>query len=198
MSIWFFVMLIVAGVLVLGPISMLRPSASQRRKEQLRVRAHARGIRFTMRRLPALKTDTEQRLAMPVYYLPPKTTAIDVPEWILMRTPYEHEGNFHRDWAWQTPVRPNERVSTLLKIYLPRLPQSVAAISHGPLGICVFWSEKAVSEKTGSEKVDLERVGSQKEDLEKEAIEILDLLIEMLIELNSQLESDLPEQVLID
>lgn len=155
MSIWFFIMLIVAFALVLGPISMLRPNPAQKRKEQLRLYASKQGLRFSMRRLPALKTDTDQPMAIPIYYLPPQSKILDVPEWILMRTRYVHEGNFYLEWDWQSTVRPKDTTCTLLKAYLPQLPESVSAISFGGLGSCVFWSEK-------------------------EGVEMLDLLIEML------------------
>jgi len=159
MSIWFFIMLIVACALVLGPISMLRPNPSQKRKEQLRLYASKKGLRFSMRRLPALKTDTDQPMATPVYYLPPQSKPPEIPEWILMRTRYAHEGNFYLEWDWQSTVRPTDITCSLLKTYLPQLPESVSAISHGGLGICVFWSEK-------------------------EDVEMLDLLIEMLNKLH--------------
>ena len=57
MSIWFFIILILAFAIVLGPISMLRPNPAQKRKEQLRLHASKQGVRFSIRRLPALKTD---------------------------------------------------------------------------------------------------------------------------------------------
>lgn len=150
MSIWFFILLIVACALVLGPISMLRPNPAQKRKEQLRLYATKKGLRFNMRRLPALKTDTDQPAVTPIYYFPPQSTSREVSEWILMRTRYEHEGNFYSEWDWQTDTRPSDATCTLLKTYLPRLPESVLAISHGGLGVCAFWTEKE-----GEETVDL-------------------------------------------
>lgn len=158
MSIWFFIILIVACAMVLGPISMLRPSPALRRKEQLRLHASGKGLRFSMRQLPALKTDMEQPTAMPVYYLAPQPETLEAPEWILMRTKYAHEGNFYSEWDWQSAVRPGDSTCALLKTYLPQLPESVLAISRGGLGICVFWTEK-------------------------EGVETLDLLISMLSKL---------------
>jgi hypothetical protein len=159
MSIWFFIILIVACAMVLGPISMLRPNPAQQRKEQLRLYASKKGLRFSMRRLPALKTDMDQPMAMPVYYLPPQPKTTEAPEWILMHTSYAHEGNFYSEWDWQSDAHPGDATCTLLKTYLPQLPASVSAISHGGLGICVFWTEK-------------------------EGVETLDLLIEMLTKLH--------------
>ncbi len=146
MNIWFFIILIVAFAIVIGPITMLRPNPAQRRKEQLRSHARAQGLHFSMRRLPALKTDMEPPPLMPVYYLLSGSKSRDVPEWIIMRTSYAHEGNFYLEWDWQTDVRPSEAVCDLLKRYIPTLPASVPAITHGNLGICVFWSEKEDTE----------------------------------------------------
>lgn len=159
MNIWFFIILILAFAMVIGPIAMLRPNPAQQRKEQLRLHASKRGVRFSMRRLPVLKTDVDQPATMPVYYLPPPPKVREVPEWILMRTTYAHEGNFYQEWDWQTDVRPSDATCSLLRTYLPQLPASVSAISGGNSGISVFW-------------------------LEKEGVEILDLLIEMLAKLH--------------
>lgn len=150
MSIWFFILLIVVCGMVVGPISMLRPNPAQRRKEQLRSYASKKGLRVSMRQLPTLKTDMDQPAVTPVYYFPLQPGTLEVAEWILMRTRYVHEGNFYAEWDWQTDARPGDTTCTLLKSYLPRLPESVLAISRGRLGVCVFWTEKE-----GDETVDL-------------------------------------------
>lgn len=159
MSIWFFILLGIACALVLGPIATLRPNPAQRRKEQLRLRASTKGLRFSMRRLPALKTDPDQPIALPVYYFPPHSNTLDAEEWILMRTHYAHESNFYAEWDWQSNVRPDDTICELLRIYLPQLPASILAVSHGNLGTCVFW-------------------------LEKEGEETLDLLVDLLTKLH--------------
>jgi hypothetical protein len=159
MNIWFFVIVLVALAMVIGPISMLRPSPAQRRREQLRLYAANQGLRMSMRRLPALKTDMDQAELTPVYYLPPSVKTLATVEWILRRTSYAHEGNFYQEWDWQGNQRPPETVMSLLKEYLPKLPLSASAITHENMGTCVFWSEK-------------------------EGVETLDLLIEMLTRLH--------------
>lgn len=155
MNIWFFIILIITLAMVIGPVAMLRPSPAQKRREGLRLHATNQGLRFSMRRLPALKTDMDQAAAMPAYYLPPKAKPGANTKWILMRTSYAHEGNFYQEWDWQGDHRPVGAVMEVLKEYLPKLPLSVPAITHENLGTCVFWSEK-------------------------EGLETLDLLIEML------------------
>lgn len=142
MNIWFFVILIIAVALVLGPVSMLKPNPTQKRKEQLRLRAKAAGLRFSWRRLPRLKTDIDQAGNAPVYYLPPSPALLSEPDWMLVRTAYEHEGNFDKTWDWHNAVRPPEPISALLKTFLPEMPESVRAITQGSSGTCVFWLER--------------------------------------------------------
>lgn len=141
MNLWFFVLLVVTIALVLGPISMLRPNPAQKRKEQLRMQASAQGIRFGMRRLPARKTDMEQPPVLPVYFLPPPTTMQSMDDWVLMRTEYEHEGNFYKEWDWQGNARPIPQVNEQLTSILSTLPHSVPAIAQGKSGTCIFWRE---------------------------------------------------------
>lgn len=141
MNFWFIGLLIVAIALILGPIAMLRPNPAQKRKEQLRKHASEQGIRFTMRRLPALKTNMEAPPVVPVYFLPPPVNAQFQDDWILMRTEYEHEGNFYREWDWQGGARPSEAICKTLKASLPDLPLSVPAIAQGKSGSCIFWRE---------------------------------------------------------
>lgn len=142
MNIWFFVILILTISLILGPIAMLRPNPAQKRKEALRHYAAGKGVRFTMRKLPKLKTDMEEPGVSPVYYLAPDPQAPSLPGWILVRTQYEHEGNFYRAWDWYNDHRPSLAVREKLLDYLPNLPASVSVITQGEEGTSVLWSEK--------------------------------------------------------
>lgn len=159
MNLWFVVILIIAIAVVLGPISMLRPSPAQKRKEALRLNASHQGVRFSMRRVPALKTDLDQPPVVPVYFLPPSSSIQAAPDWMLVRTHYEHEGNFYKEWDWQNEVRPGREISELLLSYLPELPSSIPAIIQGRSGTCIFWSEQ-------------------------EGHEVLQLIIELLLKLD--------------
>jgi hypothetical protein len=60
---------------------------------------------------------------------------------MLMRTAYEHEGNFYREWNWVGEHSADAAVKNILHAYLPKLPLSVPAIAMGKQGICVFWNE---------------------------------------------------------
>lgn len=141
MNLWFFVLLLVTMALVLGPIAMLRPTPAQKRTEALRKHALEMGVKITMRRLPARKTDMEARPLCPIYFLPPSTPIQFVDDWILMRTDYEHEGNFYREWDWLDSARPVWGDTEQLRNILEVLPASVLAIAQGKSGTCVFWSE---------------------------------------------------------
>lgn len=159
MNLWFVVILIISIAVVLGPISMLRPSPAQKRKEALRLAASHQGVRFGMRRVPALKTDIDQPSVVPVYFLPPRLSMQAAPDWVLVRTRYEHEGNFYKEWDWQSDARPDCATLDLLLNYLPKLPDSIPAIIQGRSGTCIFWSEQ-------------------------EGLNVLQLLIELLLKLD--------------
>jgi len=137
-----FFILIVVIALILGPLVMLKPKPGQKIKEQLRMNARALGLRFTLRSLPKLKTDMEASGVCPVYYLPPSEALASQPEWLLMRTRYEHEANFYKEWDWQTDSVATRDAQALLLGFMPQLPVSVCAISAGPQGVCVFWREQ--------------------------------------------------------
>ena len=142
MDIWFFIILLVAIGLIVGPISMLRPKPAQRRKEALRTQAAKEGFRFGIRTPPKLKTAIDEPVALPVYYLAPTVKMQAMPTWMLIRTDYEHDGNFYRDWDWHGTQRPSSDVCNILRTYLPDLPASVAVISQGEGGTCVYWNEQ--------------------------------------------------------
>lgn len=141
MNVWFFVLLIFIFALVLGPVAMLRPKPGQKRREQLRLQASSQGVRFGMRRLPARKTDMEAPPVSPVYFLPPPSALQSMADWVLMRTDYEHEGNFYKEWDWQGDARPAAAISETLKCLLPELPLSISVIIQGKSGTCIFWRE---------------------------------------------------------
>lgn len=135
------IMLVVLA-LILGPVTMLIPKPEQRAREQLRLRARQLGLHFTLRRLPAQKTDMEQRQPMECYSLAPTKQSGSVIEWTLMRTSYAHEGNFYREWDWAGENKPNPDVMRLLERQVPHLPESVKALGVDRSGVHIFWTEK--------------------------------------------------------
>ncbi len=142
MNIWLVVILILVVALIVGPVMMLKPNPAQQKKERLRMQAHERGLRFTMRSLPKLATDMEAPLPLPVYYLPPTTLPEDVRDWMLIRTSYAHESNFYQDWDWQGEAHANQATQTLLKNFLPQAPKGLHAIAAGQQGVTIYWDEK--------------------------------------------------------
>lgn len=168
MNIWFLVILIFAIALIIGPIAMMRPKPAQRRKEALRMHAAKHGVRFGMRSPPKLKTAMEEPSPSPVYYLAPTAALQSQPNWMLVRTDYEHEGNFYNTWDWHGSQRPGPSIIALLRDWLPRLPTSVTVISQGDAGTYVYWSEK-------------------------EGIELLDTLIKLIRELQAAETASAPQ-----
>jgi hypothetical protein len=146
MTVSFFIILVIALALIIGPIAMLAPKPAQRNKEALRLGAASHGVRFTMRRPPKLKTAMDEPMPMPVYYVAPGGRTGTLPEWMLVRTDYAHEGNFYQAWDWHTEGRADPQVQRLLLDSLPRVPASVVAISQGEAGTCIFWGEREGAE----------------------------------------------------
>jgi len=137
-------LILLAMALVIAPLSMLRPTPEQRRREQLRLAARQLGLRFAMRALPQLKTDMDAPRPMPCYFLPPpaanQLTKAD--EWFLTRTAYAHEGNFYREWDWLGESRPTGELQAWLHQQMASLPEGVRSLSYGPAGISAYWAEK--------------------------------------------------------
>lgn len=142
MSLSLILIIILVIALILGPIAMLIPKPEMRRREALRLKARSQGLRFTLRKLPILKTDTESLPAMPCYFLPPLAQSSTLQEWVLMRMPYAHEGHFYRDWDWLGDYRPTQETQAFLQQQVPSLPEGVRALGYGAAGVTLFWNEK--------------------------------------------------------
>jgi hypothetical protein len=141
MSITLIIILIVAASLVMGPIMMMRPNPAQKNKENMRLRARAKGVHYAMRNLPRQADEQEQPAAIPVYFIPPTKTQVSA-GWMLARTHYEHGMHFLGWWAWQSDMRPTTTELAVLEARLKELPESVRALSAGGNGVCVYWEEK--------------------------------------------------------
>ena len=142
MSLSLILIIILVIALILGPITMLIPKPEERRRERLRLKARAAGLRFTLRKLPILKTDTESPRTMPCYFLPPLAQSSTLQEWVLVRMPYAHEGHFYRDWDWLGDYRPAPQTLAFLQQQIPSLPEGVRALGYGAAGVTLFWNEK--------------------------------------------------------
>lgn len=130
----FFIVLAIA--MAVGPVLMLKPSKYQQRLADLRAKALELGLRVHM--LP-LEGSPEQ---VPAYCRQWVDKDADRAPWILLRTSYSHELNFHNEWAWQKDlpagVHWHERISRLLD----DAPAQLLAIGNGPQGLCCYWSER--------------------------------------------------------
>ena len=133
------ILLIIAIALVLGPITMLRPNAAQKRLESLRIRARSKGVHFTMRNLPQQADASEPPPAIPVYFCAPKGLQVR-DAWLLLRTNYSHEIHVAGYWQWHGEARPTQAELELLQGFLPKLPASVKAVGGGQ-GAAVYWDE---------------------------------------------------------
>lgn len=138
----FFWVLLGVIAFILAPIIALKPRGKQSRLEKLRLLAREKGARYSMRRLPPLKTEINNPEVRTVYSIQPAKQLVNQPEWILRRTDYTHDVNFFKDWDWANEHRPIQSVQTFLIQRLDDLPESVVGISAGGAGISFFWKEE--------------------------------------------------------
>jgi hypothetical protein len=141
MNLWLVIIMLLSAALVVGPMMMMRPDPIQKNKERMRAIAYAKGIRFSIKKLPQQASELEPPAPVPVYFFAPTKTCGDT-DWVLLRTTYEHEAHFLGHWAWQKQWRANPEEQRILAEYLPQLPESVRAVSSGSQGVCAYWSEK--------------------------------------------------------
>lgn len=139
--IWFIGIMIVVIALIVGPVMMLRPTPEQKNREALRAIAAAKGIRFTIKKLPQQATEMESPAPTSVYFFAPVNHQ-ESDDWLLLRATYSHEILYLRGWEWQGDVRPPAAEQEVLKKYLPLMSDDVRAVSAGSQGICVYWHEK--------------------------------------------------------
>lgn len=138
----FILIAILVLAFILAPIIALKPRGRQSRIEKLRLHARAQGANFSMRRLPALKTELQESQPLAVYSIPPEDFLLTLPEWVLRRTSYAHDMNFLGEWNWVNEQRPPEPVQQYLRTHLVEVPASVMALSGGPNGLAFFWTEE--------------------------------------------------------
>jgi hypothetical protein len=160
MNMWFLIIMLLSMALVVGPMMMMRPDPIQKNKERMRAIAYAKGIRFSIKKLPQQASELEPPAPIAVYFFAPAKTSGDT-DWLLIRAAYEHEIHFLGHWAWQKQGRATPEEQLILTQHLPLLPDAVRAVSAGSQGVCVYWSEK------GGDAV-LERVIALLEALKRE------------------------------
>lgn len=139
MHIGFWIFVVVAISLVVGPLMMLRPDPVQKRKETWRAQARQRGIHFSMRNLPQQADQQEKPDAVSVYFFAPVDQKKD---WMLLRTDYEHGLHFLGWWMWVGDARASEEELLFLTANLPQLPNAVKGVSVGQQGVCLYWNER--------------------------------------------------------
>ena len=106
----------------------------------MRAFASAKGIRFTIKKLPQQATEIEPPVPIAVYFFAPVNPQ-QTHDWMLLRATYNHEVLYLRGWEWQGEARATAAEQEALKRSLPSMPDSVRAVSAGSQGICVYWSE---------------------------------------------------------
>ena len=151
------VIILFAVAMVVGPVMLMQPTASQRRTAAIREEALKLGLRVNLLPLP-MRGGNEQ---WPAYTLSWQRDNCDIREWLLVRDSYSHEINFSGAWQWfREPAGPQWHEA--LKTLLVSLPESVAGVGNGPQGLSVYWNEKGgeeVLEGLAKDLAELSQIG---------------------------------------
>jgi hypothetical protein len=137
MNVYAVIVILLVIAMVVGPVSMMQPNRSQRRREQLRRRAREMGLTVSLLPPPPLATDTEPPAAMPVYSL---ITSSAQPCWSVRRTEYAHESHLNQWWQF-VGATPPEPLLSRIQNTLKDLPSGVLALRMSSRQIEAFWRE---------------------------------------------------------
>lgn len=130
------VFIVLAVAMAVGPVLMLKPSKYQQRLADLRSKALSMGLRVHMLPLEGVQEP------VPAYCKPREDKDADRSPWVLLRTGYSHEVNFHNEWAWQKDLRAEECWHERILLLLDSAPAQLLAIGNGPQGLCCYWDER--------------------------------------------------------
>lgn len=150
---WAAIIICLAIAMMLGPVMMMRPSASQTRLAALRTQANALGYRVRIAEDPRAGRDAQ----IAVYSLPWNKDDKNRPEWKLVKQNISHELHFLNYWDWQGAGRPHVDIQEALKHFLNGVDMKLVAIGASRSGVDAYWEEKLSGEES---QVALERLRS--------------------------------------
>ncbi|VUD66263.1 hypothetical protein TDB9533_03544 [Thalassocella blandensis] len=156
---WIFIVLAVA--MVVGPVMMIRPSPSQKKRAALRTQASQTGLVVKLASTDSSEAKGGVRAAY--YSLPvsdPSKKKLTL--WSLKKMPYAHDIHFSQQWDWEGKDKAEPRHWNLLQQTLNELPDSITGLGVNAMGVFYLWDEKY---EQGNEKAVLERLKASLTDL---------------------------------
>lgn len=158
---WVAVAIVVLAVLMMvGPLMAIRPTKSQSRLAGLRQLALKEGLSVRMRQDPS----AYQKGLIAVYtlHLPGhqnNQTGEKPPEqnknvrkanrWLLTRREYSHELHFQGEWDWRGEDRPALSLQKFLKQHVMELDDSFLAVESSGHSFGVYWTERLAGKTAG-------------------------------------------------
>ncbi len=138
MTIWALALILLAIIMLVGPIMMFRPSVRDRRLAALRQEAVSIGLQV---RLASYRLQGKQR-DVAIYSLP----VVDLPSasagWQLLRQAYTHDIHFYRQWQLQGELSPmTQATQASLKSFLDTLPASIVGVEVNHPWVCLWCLE---------------------------------------------------------
>ncbi|WP_049721951.1 hypothetical protein [Gilvimarinus polysaccharolyticus] len=132
------IVIVLVVAMIVGPVTMMQPSQSQRRREKLRRYAREAGLSVRLLPPPQLATDTQAPAALPVYS---KVVDAHHLSWTLMRARYAHESHLRQWWQF-VGAKPPEPVQRQIENALDMLPSGVVGLRAGGRQLDIFWQEQ--------------------------------------------------------
>ena len=145
MSYWGLILILLAIVMVVGPIMLMKPSAGQKKIADLRQVAAKMGLK--------VRLDTyisgNQKQSVAVYSLF-EDLLEDTGCYLLWRKNYAHGIHFHQDWEWQklasdNPANLSPEQLERVHLWLESLAKEVVGVEINKRLVGLWWQEQNAS-----------------------------------------------------
>ncbi len=155
------VIVILAVLMMVGPLMAIRPTQSQARLAQMRQLALKAGLSVRVRQDP--NAYRKGQVAVYTINLPEQRHGATEAErqqsvrkanqWLLSRREYVHELHFQGEWDWQGKDRPTPALQAFLKQHLAALDGSFLAVESTGHSFGLYWTESRAG-RTSEERVE--------------------------------------------
>lgn len=156
------VIVVLAVLMIVGPLMAIRPTKNQNRLAGLRQLALKEGLSVRMRQDPSAHNNG--LVAVYTYYLPgrknnqtgetsQRKNVRKANRWLLTRRDFPHELHFQGEWDWLGEDRPVRSLQSFLKEHVMELDGSFLAVESSGRGFSLYWTER-LARKTTEQRID--------------------------------------------
>lgn len=152
------VIVVLAVLMIVGPLMAIRPTKSQNRLAALRQLALKEGLSVRMRQDPS----AYKKGLVAVYTLhlpghqsnqdgekPQQKSVRKANRWLLARREYSHELHFQGEWDWVGEERPELSLQNFLKEHVVELDESFLAVESSGHSFGLYWTERLAGRTAG-------------------------------------------------